>query len=105
VQTVALDLFNDLPGAIMATVTPLGGQAIQTIVNWRREEIAPDDRQMYGSMPTTVNARTIAWVRRDDVPSLPMKSQILGGPIHQQKTWTVLTVDESHPHFHIAVVN
>ena len=104
-QTIPLDLFNTLPSALLATVTPVGGQAVQTVVNWRREDVAPADRQSLGSMMVAVNARTVAWVRRDDVPSLPMKSTIVGGPIHQQKTWTVLTVDESHPHFHIAVLN
>ena len=101
---IDLDVFSGLPGALTATVTPSGGSPVETVVQWRREDVPPGDRQPGALGFSTVNRRQVAWVRRDDVPSLPVGSTVLGGPEHQQKTWKVQTVDESHPHFHIAVV-
>ncbi len=101
---VDLDIFNGLPSARTAVVTPAGGAPVNTVVNWRREDLSPADRQTGASAYVSVNRRQMAWVRRDDVPSLPKGSTLVGGPEHQQKTWTVQSVDESHPHFHISVV-
>ena len=100
-----LDFFDVLPSARPATVTPAGGGAVETVVNWRREDVEPSERMPHASPGASVNRRQIAYVRRDHVPSLPMASTIVGGPQHQPaRTWRVQTVDESHPHWHIAVV-
>ena len=103
--TIDLDVFSDLPGARTATVTPAGGSPVSSVVQWRREDLPPADRQAGAlAIGGAVNRRQVALVRKDEVPSLPMRSTIVGGPEHQQKTWTVQTVDESHPHYHFAVV-
>jgi hypothetical protein len=104
--TIDLDIFDGLPSARPAVVTPTGGDPVDTVVNWRREDTEPSERQTMFSPGASVNRRQIAYVRRDDVVSLPIGSTIVGGPEHQpSKVWRVQSVDESRPHFHLAVVS
>jgi hypothetical protein len=105
VLAIDLDVFDALPSARDAVVTPVGGGAIATVVNWRREMTEPSERMPGASPGASVNRKQLAYVRRDEVASLPIGSTIVGGPEHQSsKTWRVQTCDESHPHWHIAVV-
>jgi hypothetical protein len=104
--TIDLAVFDGLPSARPATVTPTGGDPVETVVNWRREDTEPSERTVMFSPGASVNRRQIAYVRRDEVISLPIGSVIVGGPEHQPaKTWRVQSVDDSRAHFHIAVVS
>lgn len=87
-----------------ATVTPVGGAAVEASVIWDQEAATPAESNLGASPSSAVNRRVVAWVRRDEVPSLPLNSTIQGGPEHQQKTWRVMSLDQSDPDYHIAVV-
>jgi hypothetical protein len=87
-----------------ATITPAGGVAITADVIWDQQADAPADMNMGASSSVATNRRLVAYVRRDQVPSLPVGSTILGGPQHQQKLWRVTAVEQSDPDYTIAVM-
>lgn len=87
-----------------ATVMPAGGAPVTADVLWDQEADAPADRNLGASPIGTVNYRVVAWVRRDQVPSLPLGSTIVGGPEHQQKTWKVQSNSSFDPDYHVATV-
>ena len=99
-----LDIFNAIPGAATATVTPLGGVAVSTVVQWDQVQGSPSDHAVGAGPAASTNRRIIAYVRRDHVPNLPVGSTIVGGPAHRQGSWKVITVDPSDPEYHIVAV-
>ena len=87
-----------------ATVTPVGGTAIVADVIWEQEPLEPASQQVGASPSAVANHRLLAYVRRDEVSTLPPGSTIAGGPEHNQKTWRVHSIDASDPDYHIAAV-
>lgn len=103
---IDLDVFAVLPGASDAVVTPYGGAAVDaTGVQWEQETPNPAEQTVGAGVASGVNRRQVAWIRRDQVPTLPAQSTIVGGPAQNAtKTWRVVSVDASDPDYHIAVV-
>lgn len=102
--TINLDVFDVVPGARSATVTPINGAAVTSTVQWFQEDATPQDQQVGAGAGSAINRRVVAYIRRDAVPTLQPGSTIAGGPEHLQKTWRVHSVDVSDPDYHIAVV-
>jgi hypothetical protein len=102
--TMNLDAFAVLPGASSAVVTPLGGSPVTTIVQWEQEDAPPAGQEVGAGVASAVNRRVVAWVRRDQVPNLPMGSTIVGGPAQNVKTYRVHAVDTGDPDYFIAVM-
>lgn len=104
---VAVDLgvFDVLDGSYPVAVTPLGGAPVTTTVQWDQEDATPADQQVGSGAASAVNRRPVVYVRRDQVPSLPMGSTITGGPAHNVKSWKVVSIDSaSDPDYHKAIL-
>ena len=79
------DVFDVLPGASSAVVTPLAGAPVTTIVQWEQEDASPAEMQGGTGAASAVNRRVVAYVRRDQVATLSPGATINGGPAHQSK--------------------
>ena len=102
--SVPLDVFDAIPGAAAAVVTPSGGVAVSSTVQWFQEEASPADQAVGAGVSSALSRRVVAYVRRDQVTNLPVGSVITGGPAHHQKAWKVVSVDASDPEYHVAAV-
>lgn len=101
-----LDVFAVIPGATEAVVTPAGGAAVSaTGVQWFQEDNGNAEHATGAGPTSALSRRQVAYVRRDQVPTLPIGSTIVGGPLHNAtKVWRVTAVDGSDPDYHVATV-